>query len=1181
MLYFFAAALDFFSQIVYNLASMKHLSKSFVAYFACLCLLSQALLDPAFALAPPSAFVPPMDRQPEFVECEFQDDAARLAAMRMADLIAKNNSDNKNTVITFFTGNTAQLFYREFVDLVKERGLDMSRVITFNLDEYVLHPKHPKSYRSFMQAHLFDHVNIKPENIHFLSAYDGNGILLDETALKNHMSAYEQKLKDLGGADITMLGIGPNGHIAFNEPDDPDTQEHGLTHKVILTESTRRANAADFENDWNKVPSEALTMGIGNILRSKSIMLLAFGEKKQEAVRRMREDPVGAQLPASFLRRHANVTAFTDAKALPKRLTPEEIRKQERYQNRLAKLFKLLRWVNEMKKHYSLQTAMGIVMASLLAGAISLNVLALTVASSSVTGAAIVATAAAAPMFGVQRFLTWRNQVLDRRNSFHGLKAGEEGIRGEVVYGIFRDSQANEWNYARPLHARDPSRPVIEFAHGRDPFEFFSGAVSKIKDFFHFTVLGYDKRYYWSDVPGTDFLRSWAEGKYLRPGKSVRDNSMILSTNYADMPHWPFSNIVKFKKLASGALHHFFPMVRNGELASLFPREPGKPHVFPTETVCVAYSVGARVKFIEAVHEHVRYDEKTKVLTLADDVNPKIRALVLVNTFFQTSRIGNEFMRWQRRWFWDPLKHFMGEKESAYDEMDRSYDLSKLHEKARLAAQHKDWPQVVWIRTRLQDADLRPLPWNELAERVENAPGFWARWQARGQNLMEIAAEIRKKTSFAWHRKGGFPWYYWIGSIFRDTRGNDAIVDPVLAAGWDYNGKAQDPGGIAMDVLDIAHDAMGEAMIQRLTSQVAELAADGADISKAHLIVEPENGGEPYAVYFKDHGPEKPVVLNPKDTVNLYYSTPVETMEPLRESLAADELREQSDLPGVANTWNAQSLMSLRALEFFKSALMRRAWPLGTEIKRLGPAIALPGTRFTSQDIRDARAMIRARFDLDWVSTVTVLQMWLAQGLAGMVAFPPGESVESWKTLIQHANSIAEHRSKSRWVANPLNVSELTTLHRADAKLRAHAMEIIDKMDDDYIEQFNAVLSEVMGNPGKIWGEFSQNEEFLEWMGKRQTDFVSWIESSPEALDLARELLGVGRTGALQILWEEYRSGRMTAEALYQSLLRDRPRRLLQTLMTLDLKIPVGGTVHVLAIRQAAQPITPFVDMAA
>ncbi len=218
-----------------------------------------------------------------------------------ASTIEKAILAKPNLVLGLATGGTAEECYGKLVQMHRERGLDFSRVATFNLDEYVgLPPSHPQSYHYYMNDRLFSHVNAKPSSVH----------IPDGTArdLERACREYEEAIKDSGGIDLQILGIGRNGHIGFNEPQTPLDSR---THVVELTEDTRRANSRFFSS-WEEVPRKAITMGVGTILEARRILLLASGAEKAEAVRAAMEGPVTPMVPASALQTHQGCQFLLD-----------------------------------------------------------------------------------------------------------------------------------------------------------------------------------------------------------------------------------------------------------------------------------------------------------------------------------------------------------------------------------------------------------------------------------------------------------------------------------------------------------------------------------------------------------------------------------------------------------------------------------------------------------------------------------------------------------------------------------------------------------------------------------------------------------------------------------------------------------------------------------------------------
>lgn len=214
----------------------------------------------------------------------------------------KNKSD---VVLGLATGSTPLGMYKEMIRAHKEEGIDFSKVKTFNLDEYVgLSSEHPNSYRYFMNNELFNHININKGN-----TYIPNGKAED---LEKYCKIYDETIAEAGGIDIQVLGIGENGHIAFNEPD--DSLSVG-TSVVKLTENTIEVNSRFFDS-MEEVPKTAITMGIGSILKARRIILLASGEKKAPVIKRLLNDNrVTTMLPASFLLLHPDVTVIVDEAA--------------------------------------------------------------------------------------------------------------------------------------------------------------------------------------------------------------------------------------------------------------------------------------------------------------------------------------------------------------------------------------------------------------------------------------------------------------------------------------------------------------------------------------------------------------------------------------------------------------------------------------------------------------------------------------------------------------------------------------------------------------------------------------------------------------------------------------------------------------------------------------------------
>jgi glucosamine-6-phosphate deaminase len=216
---------------------------------------------------------------------------------RAAALIAEQMRTKEHFVLGLATGGTPLPLYDELVRLNKARKLDFSTTITFNLDEYVgLPPTHSQSYRRFMNERLFNRININKAATHV-----PDGMAKDPEAF---CGAYERMIDDVGGIDYQVLGIGSNGHIAFNEP---GSSLASRTRVVRLTKSTIKDNARFFKRIQD-VPTRAISMGIGTVLEAERIVMLAYGANKADAVAKALEGPVTASVPASALQLHDQVT---------------------------------------------------------------------------------------------------------------------------------------------------------------------------------------------------------------------------------------------------------------------------------------------------------------------------------------------------------------------------------------------------------------------------------------------------------------------------------------------------------------------------------------------------------------------------------------------------------------------------------------------------------------------------------------------------------------------------------------------------------------------------------------------------------------------------------------------------------------------------------------------------------
>lgn len=221
-----------------------------------------------------------------------------------AGLIAGLVQTKPDAVLGLATGSTPLGIYKELISSYRKKLVSFRRVTTFNLDEYVgLAPDHPQSYKSYMKHHLFDHIDLKPENTH----------IPDGTAARpeDECARYDALLAAAGRIDLQLLGIGHNGHIGFNEP------ERSLsfgTHVVRLAERTRAANARFFASP-GEVPTHAITMGVGAILHARTILLIAKGADKADILHQALAGDITTECPASLLRLHPRLIVMADQEA--------------------------------------------------------------------------------------------------------------------------------------------------------------------------------------------------------------------------------------------------------------------------------------------------------------------------------------------------------------------------------------------------------------------------------------------------------------------------------------------------------------------------------------------------------------------------------------------------------------------------------------------------------------------------------------------------------------------------------------------------------------------------------------------------------------------------------------------------------------------------------------------------
>lgn len=231
---------------------------------------------------------------------DYKDMSRKAANFLSAQVILKENA-----VLGLATGGTAIGIYEQLVDWYRKGDIDFSGVSSVNLDEYVgLDGRDERSYHYFMRKHLFAHINIKEKNCHLP---DGMAENIEEECLR-----YDRLLERLGGIDMQLLGIGENGHIGFNEPDEAFEQ---MTHCVRLKADTIDANARFFDRR-EEVPRQAVTMGIKAIMQARAIVLCASGARKTEILRKVLYGPVTPAIPGSVLQMHPRLIVVADAEAL-------------------------------------------------------------------------------------------------------------------------------------------------------------------------------------------------------------------------------------------------------------------------------------------------------------------------------------------------------------------------------------------------------------------------------------------------------------------------------------------------------------------------------------------------------------------------------------------------------------------------------------------------------------------------------------------------------------------------------------------------------------------------------------------------------------------------------------------------------------------------------------------------
>ncbi len=241
-----------------------------------------------------------MTDSPQVIVLSSDQEVADHTSVMIADLIRSQ----PDVVLGLATGGSPVETYRRLIESHRRGDLDFRQVVSFNLDEYIgLSADHPQSFRHFMQSQLFDSINIQPGNAHVPDGRCAN--------IESHVASFERQITEAGGIELQLLGIGRNGHIAFNEP---GSAVNSRTREVSLTDETIRANSRFFDS-IDEVPKTAITMGIGTILEARRIVLIATGKTKAAAVAAAIDGTMTADCPASWLQSHADVTFVVDEAA--------------------------------------------------------------------------------------------------------------------------------------------------------------------------------------------------------------------------------------------------------------------------------------------------------------------------------------------------------------------------------------------------------------------------------------------------------------------------------------------------------------------------------------------------------------------------------------------------------------------------------------------------------------------------------------------------------------------------------------------------------------------------------------------------------------------------------------------------------------------------------------------------
>ncbi len=226
-------------------------------------------------------------------------------SLEAANLVAEIVKQNAYPVLGLATGSTPEGMYKILVEMYRNKKIDFRNVVSFNLDEYIgISSGHPQSYYHYMFSRFYSHVNINPDNIHIPNCQGNDCQVI--------CKMYDEAINAAGGIDIQVLGIGSNGHIGFNEPSE---KLYVNTHVTDLAEETIKDNSRFF-GKMKDVPRQAITMGVGAILKAKKVVLLAYGSNKANAIRTAFNGEITTSVPASFLQLHSDLTLIADRDAV-------------------------------------------------------------------------------------------------------------------------------------------------------------------------------------------------------------------------------------------------------------------------------------------------------------------------------------------------------------------------------------------------------------------------------------------------------------------------------------------------------------------------------------------------------------------------------------------------------------------------------------------------------------------------------------------------------------------------------------------------------------------------------------------------------------------------------------------------------------------------------------------------